>query len=656
MFRLQWAIVALALLKSSFCTPEVPTSTNSYLSQIDRARLRQVVEPGFKLTDVASVYHAVLGYKLLNEAIPNPSDICNYLIKSCGTGLDTAPENIYYIVSTWQALGSCSPLPTATLTQALNAVIEKETSTIPDLYHAISAYSFGLSQKLSESTINKLVKTLQAALKKDDSIANLGYVFHIAAILGPGGSFALEKIEDAIVQADEVDGKYLQFEGGLSVTSLVVTGIAKLSASQKKPPPVAAHQIVKITNYLLSRRTVQTPKGVVKLVSALKLLANNEFNKPVCITLAEGGIIVSAQQPLVKVKVSDIMGNPLVIVPTVVATSATRVGDDVVVVSKEAFKPSPKDKTLFTMNFMDIKPQRGFYKIQVSAGSVSNTVTVKVLSEVKVDYLEIGTGDADQTTQPKLVKIAHPNKLGHRIEADSQQKLVMRFLLRDAANDKPIRVHQAFVRLSAVESSGNDKHLREVIFVAEPDPTNVYKFDMPVGSAAQTFGHQRGDYNIELIVGDAIISNPFQWNVAVVGLKFPERTGTDAAITDKTQGNKYQAITYTPKPEIKHMFREPEKRPPVFVSNLFTGLCLVPVLILFGLWAKLGVNLSKFPFSLSAIVFHLGLGGIFVLFGIFWLKLNMFVTLRYLLGLGVVTFLAGSKLLSQIAHGQKLSR
>lgn len=56
------------------------------------------------------------------------------------------------------------------------------------------------------------------------------------------------------------------------------------------------------------------------------------------------------------------------------------------------------------MNLMDIKPYRGFYKISVSAGAVSNTVTVKVLSEVQVNYLEIGTGDADQTTQPKLVK------------------------------------------------------------------------------------------------------------------------------------------------------------------------------------------------------------------------------------------------------------
>lgn len=53
---------------------------------------------------------------------------------------------------------------------------------------------------------------------------------------------------------------------------------------------------------------------------------------------------------------------------------------------------------------MDAKPERGFYKVSISAGSISNTVTVKVLSEAVVDYLEIGTADADQTMQPKLVR------------------------------------------------------------------------------------------------------------------------------------------------------------------------------------------------------------------------------------------------------------
>lgn len=200
---------------------------------------------------------------------------------------------------------------------------------------------------------------------------------------------------------------------------------------------------------------------------------------------------------------------------------------------------------------MDIKPQRGFYKITVTAGTVSNTVTVKVLSEVKVDYLEIGTGDADQTTQPKLVKVAYPNKIGQKVEADSQQKLVMRFSLRDIATDKPMRVHQAFVRLSTVIKSGDDKQLREVIFVAEPDASNVYKFDMPVGTSAQTFGYHSDDYNLDLIVGDAVLSNPFQWHVAVVGLKFPEPTGTEAATISKAVGYKHTPNVFMPKPEIK---------------------------------------------------------------------------------------------------------
>lgn len=89
---------------------------------------------------------------------------------------------------------------------------------------------------------------------------------------------------------------------------------------------------------------MQTPKGVVKLVSALRILANNEFSKPVAITLVEGSNVVSAKQPFVTIKVSDIIGNQLSSIPAVVANSATRLDDDVVVISKQNFKPSPKDK------------------------------------------------------------------------------------------------------------------------------------------------------------------------------------------------------------------------------------------------------------------------------------------------------------------------
>ncbi|XP_023287669.1 dolichyl-diphosphooligosaccharide--protein glycosyltransferase subunit 2 isoform X2 [Orussus abietinus] len=646
-----WPFIAVIASLHVIAATKVETSTSSYLSKAELTRLKKVLEPGLQLKDISEVYHAVLGYSLAKETIPNVEGICKFALSSVGDGTNVAVETIFYATSVWQTTGKCQPLPVPAITKVLTKIVEKDTSTIPELYYAVGALKH-LSHKLPEATITKLVKTLQSALKKDDSVSNLGYTFHIAADLGSPGAFAFERIEDAIVQADEVNGQYLQFEGGLSVTSLVVNGVFKLSSSLNKKPPLTSQQIVKLANYLLSRVSVQTPKGVISLLSALTTLATNEFEKPTCITLAEGGMSISVQQPLVKVKVCDILGNPLEKVPTVTAKSVTKLKGEAVAVNKKKFEPSQEDKTLFTLDLMDAKLSRGFYQISISAGLVSNTVTVKVLSEAVIDYLEIGIGDADQTTQPKLIKVKYPNKLEEKIEADSQQKLVMRFALKDSTK-KTIRTHQAFVKLSPAADSTITNKDHEIIFVAETS-LEVYKFDMPVGPTAGNFGHESGDYNVELIVGDALLSNSFQWRVAVVTLKFPEAPTFDVSVpSDKFAPFQHKNNMYTPKPEIKHMFREPEKRPPAFVSNLFTGLCLAPVLLLFILWAKLGVNISNFPLSLSAVVFHLGLGSIFVLFGVFWLKLNMFVTLRYLMGLGVVTFLAGNKLLSHIARTRK---
>ena len=107
------------------------------------------------------------------------------------------------------------------------------------------------------------------------------------------------------------------------------------------------------------------------------------------------------------------------------------------------------------------------------------------------------------------------------------------------------------------------------------------------------------------------------------------------------------------KPEIIHKFREPEARPATVVSNTFALLCLVPVLLMLGLWLKIGINCSNFSFSPAAVGFHIGLASIFVLYFYFWLELDMFATVKYLSCIGLVTFLCGNSLLASIARSKK---
>ncbi|CAG2055222.1 unnamed protein product [Timema podura] len=622
------------------------TTTVSFLSPADKIRLKQVLSSAWDLKDVSSVNYAVSGYKLLGESIPKQQEVCKYLLERA-SDKNANLEDLFFVTSAWKAIGSCSgALPIANIVKILRDVTERDTSTVSELYYAVQGLT-NIAQKKGDAT--KLIKTLQAALKKDDSLVNLGYSFLIAAQLGTDGTFAFDRIEDAIVQADEVDSRFLQFEGGLSITALLVNGAYQLAATVNKSPPITGDQAVKFANYFLSRRSVQTTKGAYSLLEVLGTLTKNKFHLPVSITLASQAA-VSLEQPQVTVKVSDLLGQPLSAVPlTVTAESATRVGDDVVVLSKKKFEPVAGDTSLYTVNLMVTKPERGFYKLTVSAavpkpdprlvGNIGASLAVKVLSSVAVENVEVGTADADQTTQAKLAKVSYPSKLTSVVEADTLQKLITKFNLKDKGTGKLMTVHQAFVKLTHRETKA------EIIFVADADSTKTYKLDVDIGAKASEFGYLSGQYSMELLVGDSVLSNSFSWHVADVVLKFPEYTSTPTPSKDP--------YLYAPKPEIQHMFREPDSRPPVAVSNLFTGLLGVPLLLLFILWAKLGVNVSNFPLSLSAVGFHLGLGGIFGLFGVFWLQLNMFQTMKYLLALGVVTFLCGNKLLAGIAQKRK---
>lgn len=99
-----------------------------------------------------------------------------------------------------------------------------------------------------------------------------------------------------------------------------------------------------------------------------------------------------------------------------------------------------------------------------------------------------------------------------------------------------------------------------------------------------------------MVVGDALLQKAFSWKLSDnVQLSFHEDSLADID----------HLSSYSAKPEIIHKFREEEKRPPQVVSLVFSGLCLLPLLILLILVRK-----QKFlflNFLLNNSIFNSGL-------------------------------------------------
>jgi len=488
-----------------------------------------------------------------------------------------------------------------------------------------------------------VAKALTKALKKDDSLLSLGLAFHTASLLEGDLSKFFERIEDAVVQADEVDGKMLQFEGGLSVTSVVLTGAANLALKAKKKLPVTGEQAVKFANYLMSRKSVQQIKGVFHLLEAVKTLASNPQHVPVCVSLASA-VSVSSAEPNVVVAVTDLAGGSLGTMAVVLDT-ATRLQDGAVVAAKQSLVHMvTTDK--HTVDLMAAKPPPGFYELVLSAtpakpdnrlvGNVGVTVTVKVLATMEVTDVELRLTDAENGGKGAMHELTFPQPGGGPIPVDHKEHISLSFNIIDSVSRAPLSLHQTFVCLTHLKTGA------EIHYVAEAGADNNYKFDLDLAAAASDLNSAAGDYSVSLVLGDSVIANPVLWTAATVSINYP-------ALEQESSSPGVYAV----KPEIRHLFREPEPRTAAIVSNAFTLLCLSPFLVMLILWAKLGANISNLSLSLPTIGFHLGLGAIFGLYAVFWLQLNMFQTVKYLVVIGVVTFLCGNSLLSSIAKKSK---
>ncbi|XP_041112730.1 dolichyl-diphosphooligosaccharide--protein glycosyltransferase subunit 2-like isoform X2 [Polyodon spathula] len=598
-----------------------------HLSSADVTRLQAFLNQ--PLEDLESAYYTIVGLSKLGTQVSDEKGACQFLKSHHDP---TNIDSLFFAAEASQALSDCE-IPISNETRDLLLAAVSEDSSMSQIHHAVGALS-SLGLPLASQEV---VSALAARITKEDNVMAIIVALQTASRLSQQADLGriLEEIEDLAARLDDLGGVYLQFEEGLEATALFVTATYGLSDHVGMEPPLKEDQLVQLVNSVFSKKAWGSLAEAFSVASAAAALADNRFHVPVIVG-TQGPATVSHRQPTLKIQVTNVLSRPLPSA-SVVVESARSVSSKNVVLKQASFTLREE---VFELNFLDSKPASGYYDFAVAVAGDTRFVgssvelKVKVSTEVGITNVDLSIVDKDQSIGPKSTKVAYPSKAKGSLIADSHQNLALSFQLVDENTGVELTPHQTFVRLH------NQKTDQEVVFVAEPDSKNVYRFELDTAERKSEFNSVSGTYALHLMIGDATLENPILWNMADIVLKFPEE---DAPSVVQSKN------LYVAKPEIQHLFREPEKKPATVVSNAFTALVLAPFLLLIILWIKLGANISNFSITPSTLLFHLGHAAMLGLMYVYWTHLNMFQTLKYLAIVGSLTFLAGNRMLAQKA-------
>ncbi|CAB1353448.1 unnamed protein product [Coregonus sp. 'balchen'] len=545
-----------------------------HLSLSDVERLKGLLSQPF--TDLASAYYSIVGLSKLGASVADENDACQFLKAQ----LDPmSVDSLFFAAEASQAISDCE-IPVSNETRDILLAAVSEDSTVTQIFRAVSALS-SLGLPLASQEV---VAALVARIAKEDNVLAITTALQTATRLSQQAELGgiLEEIEDLAARLDDLGGVYLQFEEGLEATALFVTAAYTLSDHADTEPPLKEDQVIQLVNSVFSKKSWDSRSEAFSVACAAAALSSNRFHVPVIVS-TQGPATVSHSQPILHLLVTDILSNPLASA-SVLVESAQAVASKSVVLSQAPF--SLRDG-IFELNFMAGQPASGYYQFTVAVTGDSRLVAnqvelkVKVSTEVAITNMDLSVVDKDQSIGTKTSRVDYPFKAKGSFTADSHQNFAMTFQLVDVNTGVELTPHQTFVRFH------NQKTGQEVVFVAEPDSKNLYKFELDTAERKSEFDSMSGTYALHLIVGDATLENPILWNVADVVLKFLDEEAP-AAIQSKT--------LYMPKPDIQ--------------------------------WFKLGANISNFSLSPSAVLFH---------------------TLKYLAIIGSITFLAGNRMLAQKA-------
>ena len=152
------------------------------------------------------------------------------------------------------------------------------------------------------------------------------------------------------------------------------------------------------------------------------------------------------------------------------------------------------------------------------------------------------------------------------------------------ADGAAARPQQAFLRLTSEETGA------AAYFAATKSGAGgLVAVATSAGVAKQLGTPQGGRFAASLLLGNAGVSPPLDWQLADVAVR---HTPLDDGSQPAPGPVRAVDALFAPSPEIFHIHRKPEKRAPAAVSLLFTGATLAPLAALLAGLALAGANLK----------------------------------------------------------------
>ncbi|EPS58334.1 hypothetical protein M569_16481, partial [Genlisea aurea] len=279
-------------------------------------------------------------------------------------------------------------------------------------------------------------------------------------------------------------------------------------------------------------------------------------------------------------------------------------------------------------------------KDYVTGGRIK--VPIYITGVVKIEDAEISVLDSDLGSIETQKKLDLRGDDGVALSATHLQKLRLSFSLATPSLNA-FKPQQAFLKLT------HESGVEHIFVVGNTGKKLELLLDF-LGLVEKLF-YLSGRYDIRLALGDAVMENSFLQSLGHIELDLPDAP-EKAPKPPPRRVDPYSR--YGPKPEQTHTFRAPEKRAPSWLSHVFSVLVTVPFLgFLASAAVSFPLSFKNFPKTAGsatfAVVFHLGIAAVLLLYVAFWVKLDLLSTLKILSFLGALLLFVGHRTLSHLA-------